>query len=69
MNMNFLHNFKTIKNEIEDYSNKINLIVVTKNQNLEKISHLITEGQRDFGENKVQEAKSKWKDILKVNIH
>ena len=67
MNMNFLHNFKTIKNEIEDYSNKINLIVVTKNQNLEKISHLITEGQRDFGENKVQEAKSKWKDILKVN--
>ena len=67
MNMNFLHNFKTIKNEIKDYSNKANLIVVTKNQDFEKINHLIIEGHKDFGENKVQEAKLKWQDFLKNN--
>jgi pyridoxal phosphate enzyme (YggS family) len=65
--MNFLHNFKTIKNEIKDYSNKANLIVVTKNQNFEKINHLIIEGHKDFGENKVQEARLKWRDYLKDN--
>ena len=65
--MNFLHNFKTIKNEIKDYSNKVNLIVVTKNQDFEKINHLIIEGHKDFGENKVQEAKLKWQDFLKNN--
>jgi PLP dependent protein len=67
MNMNFLHNFKTIKNKIKDYSNKANLIVVTKNQDFEKINHLIIEGHKDFGENKVQEAKLKWQDFLKNN--
>ena len=65
--MNFLHNFKTIKNKIKDYSNKANLIVVTKNQDFEKINHLIIEGHKDFGENKVQEAKLKWQDFLKNN--
>ena len=65
--MNFLHNFKTIRNEIKDYSPKVNLIVVTKNQNFEKIKHLISEGHKDFGENKVQEAKLKWQHYLKEN--
>ena len=65
--MNFLHNFKTIRNELKNYSNKVNLIVVTKNQSFEKISHLIAEGQKDFGENKVQEAVEKWTDIKKNN--
>ena len=67
MNMNFLHNFKTIKNEIKDYSNKVNLIVVTKNQDFEKINNLILEGHKDFGENKVQEAQFKWRDYLREN--
>ena len=67
MNMNFLHNFETIKNEVKDYSNKVNLIVVTKNQDFEKINHLIIDGHKDFGENKVQEAKLKWQDFLKNN--
>jgi pyridoxal phosphate enzyme (YggS family) len=65
--MNFLHNFKTIKNEIKDYSNKVNLIIVTKNQNFEKINPLIVEGHKDFGENKVQEAQLKWRNYLKDN--
>ena len=67
MNMNFLHNFKTIKNEIKDYSNKVNLIVVTKNQDFEKINQLIIEGHKDFGENKVQETQFKWRDYLRQN--
>jgi len=65
--MNFLHNFKTIKNEIKDYSNKVNLIVVTKNQDFEKINQLIIEGHKDFGENKVQETQFKWRDYLRQN--
>jgi pyridoxal phosphate enzyme (YggS family) len=65
--MNFLHNFKTIKNEIKDYSNKVNLIVVTKNQDFEKINQLIIEGHKDFGENKVQETQFKWRDYLREN--
>jgi pyridoxal phosphate enzyme (YggS family) len=67
MNMSFLHNFKTIRNEIKDHSNKIKLIVVTKNQNFEKINHLIIEGHKDFGENKVQETQLKWQNYLKNN--
>lgn len=67
MNMNFLHNFKTIRNEIKDHSNNVNLIVVSKNQNFEKISYLINEGHKDFGENRFQEAKTKWQDYLRKN--
>jgi pyridoxal phosphate enzyme (YggS family) len=65
--MNFLHNFINIRNEIKDHLNKVNLIIVTKNQNFKKIDHLINEGHKDFGENKVQEAKLKWQDFLKKN--
>ena len=67
MNMNFLHNFKTIRNEIKDHSNNVNLIVVTKNQNFEKINYLLNEGHKDFGENRFQEAKTKWQDYLRKN--
>jgi len=65
--MNFLQNFKTIRNEIKDHSNNVNLIVVTKNQNFEKINYLINEGHKDFGENRFQEAKTKWQDYLRKN--
>jgi len=58
--MNFLNNFKIINNEIENYSKKIHLIVVTKNQTFEKINQIISLGHKHFGENKVQEAKAKW---------
>jgi pyridoxal phosphate enzyme (YggS family) len=67
MDMNFLHNFKTIRNEIKDHSNNVNLIIVTKNQNFEKIIYLINEGHKDFGENRFQEAKTKWQDYLRKN--
>ena len=65
--MSFLYNFKTIRNAIKDHSNKVNLIVVTKNQNFEKINYLISDGHKDFGENRIQEAKSKWQDFLRKN--
>ena len=67
MNMNFLQNFKTIRNEIKNHSNNVNLIVVSKNQNFEKINYLINEGHKDFGENRFQEAKTKWQDYLRKN--
>ena len=57
--MKFVHNFKIIKNEIQTHLNKVSLIVVSKNQTLEKINYLISEGHKDFGENRVQEAKLK----------
>jgi pyridoxal phosphate enzyme (YggS family) len=67
--MEFVHNFKIIRNEIQTHLNKVSLIVVSKNQTVEKINYLISEGHKDFGENRVQEAKSKWSDILKKNTN
>jgi pyridoxal phosphate enzyme (YggS family) len=67
--MKFVHNFKIIRNEIQTHLNKVSLIVVSKNQTVEKINYLISEGHKDFGENRVQEAKSKWSDILKKNTN
>lgn len=39
------------------------LIVVTKNRSAEEILPLLDAGQRDFGENKVQEIHSKWPSL------
>lgn len=41
------------------------LIVVTKNRTVEQILPLLEAGQRDFGENKVQEMASKWPALKK----
>jgi PLP dependent protein len=38
----------------------VTLIAVSKTQPAERIAALIAEGQRDFGENRVQEAEGKW---------
>jgi pyridoxal phosphate enzyme (YggS family) len=71
--MDFLHNFKNLINDIKDQSNLAKLIVVTKNQSFDKINHLINEGHKDFGENKVQEAKLKWSNLVaknpSINLH
>jgi pyridoxal phosphate enzyme (YggS family) len=39
---------------------EVTLIAVSKTQPVEAIAALIGEGQRDFGENRVQEAQAKW---------
>jgi len=60
----------SIEREIQEkiielnYSNyKPKIIAVSKTFNMSDILPLINHGQRDFGENKVQEAMEKWTDI------
>ena len=51
----------------------IQLIAVSKGRSAEEIEALIEAGQRDFGENRVQEALSKWPPLLErypgVRLH
>ena len=65
--LNYLYNYKTIKEEINNIKKDTNLLVVTKNQNFDKIKELIGIGHCDFAENKVQEANEKWLQVLKSN--
>jgi pyridoxal phosphate enzyme (YggS family) len=65
--MNYLEKFKDIKKEIYNTQKKAKLILVTKNQTFEKILDILNLGHLDFGENKIQEAKIKWADYLKIN--
>lgn len=71
--MSFLNNFNKIKTEINNLTNKANLIVVTKNQDFKSIKPIIDEGHFHFGENRVQEAFIKWNSYLKennkINLH
>ena len=45
-------------------SSDVTLIAVSKTRSREQIEELIGEGQRDFGESRVQEALAKWPAIL-----
>ncbi|MDB9925554.1 YggS family pyridoxal phosphate-dependent enzyme [Hyphomicrobiales bacterium] len=73
--MHFIQkNLIDIKEKIERASIKFNrdpddvkLIVVTKKFDKEFIKPLLDSGHLLFGENKVQEAKNKWEDILNLN--
>jgi pyridoxal phosphate enzyme (YggS family) len=65
--INYLNNYKTIKEEIINIKKDINLLVVTKNQNFDKIKELINIGHCDFAENKVQEANENWSEVLQTN--
>ena len=73
--MHFIQkNLLDIKEKIERVSIKFNrdpddvkLIVVTKKFDKEFIKPLLDSGHLLFGENKVQEAKNKWEDILSLN--
>ena len=59
-------NIKVKLNEINiNYYPKI--IAVSKTFKIDQISPLIDHGHIDFGENKVQEAVEKWKDVKKTN--
>ena len=46
-----------------DLNKNIKIIAVSKTFSLEHVKPLINYGHEDFGENKVQEAVSKWSDI------
>lgn len=43
---------------------EITLIAVSKGRSAEQIEEIIAAGQRDFGENRVQEAQAKWPALL-----
>jgi pyridoxal phosphate enzyme (YggS family) len=71
--MEFIQNFRDIKNQINILNPNINLIVVTKGQIVTEIKPILDEGHLHFGENKVQEAAQKWTNILSskkdINLH
>jgi hypothetical protein len=71
--MSILQNYIKIINNISNLTSRTKLIVVCKNQNIDKIQSIIDYGHKDFGENKVQEATSKWnqnvKDKYNINLH
>ena len=62
--MTILKNYNLILNTLKLYQRKIDLVVVTKNQPLSKINLLINKNHLHFGENRVQEATLKWKDLI-----
>jgi pyridoxal phosphate enzyme (YggS family) len=71
--MSIIENYKDISSLISSLSKNAKLIVVTKNQNLDNINLIVKEGHKDFGENRVQEAITKWKNLLSedtdLNLH
>jgi pyridoxal phosphate enzyme (YggS family) len=62
--MSIIKNYNYILNSIQFVSKKTELIVVTKNQPIDKINLLINLNHLHFGENKVQEALLKWKNLI-----
>ena len=65
--MSIIKNYNYISNSIQSLSKETKLIVVTKNQEIEKINLLINSNHFHFGENRVQEAILKWGDLISVN--
>jgi PLP dependent protein len=62
--MSIIKNYNYILNYIQSVSKKTELIVVTKNQPIDKINPLINLSHFHFGENRVQEASLKWKNLI-----
>ena len=62
--MSIIKNYNYILNSIQSVSKETKLIVVTKNQEIEKINLLINSNHFHFGENRVQEASLKWKHLI-----
>ena len=64
---NIIDSFEKINLNIKkiNQTKKVNIIAVSKTFNLDHIKPLIDHGHDHFGENKVQEAMSKWRNIKK----
>ena len=70
MTVNY-HNLNKILDVVKHYD-LAKLLIVTKNQNLNDIRELINKDFKIFGENRVQEAKSKFQELIeneKINLH
>jgi pyridoxal phosphate enzyme (YggS family) len=61
-------NYNYISTKVKSLSAKTELIIVSKNQDIEKISRLIKLNHIHFGENRVQEASLKWKNLILDNL-
>tara|TARA_B100000242_G_C43018994_1_gene474084 strand:- start:856 stop:1494 length:639 start_codon:yes stop_codon:yes gene_type:complete len=59
--------FNEIKKILEKYSNSAKIIAISKNHPLESVIEAINFGVHIFGENRVQEAKSKFVKIKQYN--
>jgi pyridoxal phosphate enzyme (YggS family) len=62
-----LHNYIKVLNSVKILSQKVKLIVVTKNQDINKINFIISKEHEHFGENRVQEASIKWRNLIFTN--
>ena len=72
--MSVIDNYKLIIEKINQQSNKkITLVAISKTFPLSHIKPLIDYGHQHYGENKVQEALSKWSDYIlsnsKIKLH
>jgi uncharacterized pyridoxal phosphate-containing UPF0001 family protein len=65
--MSISEKYLEVVNTIKTYSLPTTLIIVTKNQDLQRINLLINKEHLDFGENKVQEATFKWSSLILTN--
>jgi pyridoxal phosphate enzyme (YggS family) len=66
--MRVLENYQKIINNITSISSNANLVVVCKNQTIDKIRILLDHGHVHFAENRVQEAEAKWSNLSDKNI-
>ena len=62
-----LHNYNKILNSVKILSEKVKLIVFTKNQDINKINFIISKEHENFGENRVQDASLKWRNLISTN--
>ncbi len=65
--MNIVQNFTNIKKELINNNINSKIIAVSKTFELSHIQPLIDNGHHIYGENRVQEAKAKWEELLKTN--
>ena len=66
--MNVLENYQKIINNVRSISSNTNLVVVCKNQTMDRIKILLDYGHVHFAENRVQEAEMKWSGLNLKNI-
>ena len=58
--------YNKISQKIRDFGKKTKIISVSKNHPKEAVEIAISNGVRIFGENRVQEAQAKFKDLKKI---
>ena len=65
--MYIIKNYNYVFKSVQSLSQNTSLIVVTKNQDLDTINLLVKANHINFGENRVQEALLKWKNLILNN--